>query len=1512
MATVKYPIDIDTDAEIPRIEDNISEIGGEVINQLRAAVFAIEKALGRKPQGTAADLAARLGVSLDNNGNIKAAALSGIGLVTLPITNAQVGSAAGVEESKLDLDYGTALLKSWIDSLKVRVDALEAAVALDIAHLGQHIVGTWGRHTTGHIDAYGVFAGRTAQGALTNLDTRLNAHITDIIDAHDGSAISLDVDQFSIITATDVQTAAEQLEELQLVEVIKHRDRQHGNGILGTQDVFVAGTKRSFVVLGPNAISLPVKGSASIVFTGTYSASAFLSIAKNDRVDLVLDGVLYSFIASGIQVTGTGGLSTNTVELFGSIPVTASSTALATIYQNEEETSEPSVAIAAMRNDDTVSRPVVIQLVHPSAPYVMSSGFQGSALAVPSSFRVYYFNGIYNEYTANLDIGTAMSSYLPGVSSAWTVENVARTINAALFAPNSTDPHYPLVAFSHGGELGIALDNPDPDGYVMIVDPSSGSNALPSLGFNSGQSSVNLAPRSLYIDGYEFFGFRKTLDAYGYVLNASDIALPGIDLAALGIGAGALVHLTRTSGVVPPPTTDNGTYIASSIPASNQLRFDITSEHDFTSIQNKGMNVKVYADYFSLPSIPSLRTLYELFLEGYGSEAALMASPRALYKNFSGQALEDKLDVVAVSRSLRSSLKRLYYDASARTLQLGARLGSPNGGLLASVPVSDATNKGFLVRVYAENGADYIDFEVTDALPPSGTGQMDITVRDRISEKRFIQVATILHDRVNGFKRLDDTRQFGTVGRQDVRDDFTRDFVTYPRSLLRGNGVLRGLSVSAGSLPSAGPLVVEGGEIFVNGEVKSIGKTSLEVSADTLGGLTKYNLFVDRHGVLRLLQDDTTSGFITPSLAELLSSITETVLAQLDVNAANIIVAIRDLRRFVNDIDSKLDLLVEENGITHGSFASLAAAVAYISALPNLPISRRIRIRGNVNLDSTVLLPENVSLEGDVKRGTAAGDQVPTITFTSGSVYVELSWGSCVRNLNFYRSGTLVNGFLKGSSSIKHITIENCKFEFASSTANNNAIVAYSFENSIVSGCWFLNTDAAIKFDAGAITSRFLSNRFDQFKTNGIILPIAADCRISGNWMYTDSVNMTPGSAFIKMGSVAGSGIIISDNIMSYTGSEASVANVAMVDVAGSGSTHSPLLISHNIMENASTGTGFAIGLLCLPVSSTVIDLIVSGNVFRKLSTASIGRGLEIDNCLKAKIEGNTFRDCRNSMRLSNSDDMVIIGNIVIGELGVGLDVNTSVRAIVLGNDFSTNSVTDNLCDFGTNSDYSIIMGNVMRTTVDTAGALLYVNGGYSLVSGNKLLSVLGFTTVSPMRIAGQSIVSMNAFTISGAVPPAGLIEELGPGMVDVLNKGQTYRIVIPIGNGIWYQDGASTNGWYPDGPPGHIVTTAGPHGFIDITSSLVPLGAKLVSLKFMAEATTPAEMAIEVYQTTYDGGTGSSIIGPINPPATLGLVTMTFPSNKYMSSTSVFTIYISTSGTGNKELHPILVTYQL
>ena len=141
-----YPNAQDDDVSIPRIDDNVSTIGGDVINDIRSAVFAIETTLGLIPQGTAPSVASRLATSLDPIGNILPSALSGLGLIYLPLTDSEVSPTAAIQESKLSLTYSTITLYNLYLSLNSSVETFNGFLSLIGIMVLPHINGTAYNH----------------------------------------------------------------------------------------------------------------------------------------------------------------------------------------------------------------------------------------------------------------------------------------------------------------------------------------------------------------------------------------------------------------------------------------------------------------------------------------------------------------------------------------------------------------------------------------------------------------------------------------------------------------------------------------------------------------------------------------------------------------------------------------------------------------------------------------------------------------------------------------------------------------------------------------------------------------------------------------------------------------------------------------------------------------------------------------------------------------------------------------------------------------------------------------------------------------------------------------------------------------------------------------------------------------------------------------------------------------------------------------------------------------------
>jgi hypothetical protein len=276
-----YPSALDDDRTIIRIDDNIAELGTQAINQLRDAVFAIEKELGLDPAGTVGSVAGFLSVAHNPNGTIKASALASVGLVSLPIDDAQVGINAGIKESKLALNHSTTDLYTQLTANSALINSTAAFLQTSNSDLLIHISGgttlsdgsTAARHVGSQIDLNTVpsdprdpsfiWSGlkdkdgndRTATtvgAALDQINTSLITHENATSGAHPATAVTVDTSNFTEIpsTATDVQQALDDIDDADRLNIGDHRAVMHDNG--------VPRTARSQLIDGPDGYSQPI------------------------------------------------------------------------------------------------------------------------------------------------------------------------------------------------------------------------------------------------------------------------------------------------------------------------------------------------------------------------------------------------------------------------------------------------------------------------------------------------------------------------------------------------------------------------------------------------------------------------------------------------------------------------------------------------------------------------------------------------------------------------------------------------------------------------------------------------------------------------------------------------------------------------------------------------------------------------------------------------------------------------------------------------------------------------------------------------------------------------------------------------------------------------------------------------------------------------------------------------------------------------------------------------------
>lgn len=299
-----YPNQIDDDRSIIRIDDNLSELGTSAINQIRDAIFAIEKTLGINPQGSKGSLNDRISVLIGPDGNPVAATFETLGLVTLPIHDNQVASNAGIQESKLALAYSTSDLNTEISALSSQTGIISDLILSEHADLLIHITGgqtlsdniTLARHVasqidinavpldsrdsytwTGLLNRYGVVRPATQVAeALLEINNELVQHENATSSAHTAAAITVNSSSW-VSFPTDL---------LNVQETLNYIDNQ--NSLSSGQDR--ANLNSNGIARGARVQDLAVDGYNVNVVPVTHALAYLAEPSGQSPNDSILNG----------------------------------------------------------------------------------------------------------------------------------------------------------------------------------------------------------------------------------------------------------------------------------------------------------------------------------------------------------------------------------------------------------------------------------------------------------------------------------------------------------------------------------------------------------------------------------------------------------------------------------------------------------------------------------------------------------------------------------------------------------------------------------------------------------------------------------------------------------------------------------------------------------------------------------------------------------------------------------------------------------------------------------------------------------------------------------------------------------------------------------------------------------------------------------------------------------------------------------------------------------------------
>jgi hypothetical protein len=1378
MAT-KYPQNIDDDSTLPATENGATEISGDTLNSLKDATQALEKAVGVNPQGNRTDLASRISVSIDQDGNLKTSALEDRGLVALPVVDADVDDHAAIKEAKLALDYSTSYLKGLSDSETADIDGLQSGLGAIAPRLNGHIAGisdfhdVYAIHVSPTDTASGILAlNSTSAGQALNyvgelllsgtntaephIDTTLPAAIK-----HKAVDVSVDTSNFEILSkaATTVQAALDSLDAAEGVLAGEHITTFHSNGILkqvqsgsvfNTSQRKIVSTSASYV-LGSSVVTLPSANLTGVV------AGDLLTI----ETTTALDAGTYQIVEVGpvAQVIGnpsSAALTAYQVLVLHTFKET--STVTASIYGAKLVSSDAApLACSVVHNGTLVD---TIAILNPQAARVVSMGFNG-AIINGDGYDLRVEVGVGAGQTRTITV-SGLNLYQNAVTQAWTVdaESVAERINAYVLDPNSA-AHFPITAFRVGNELAIAHNWVGAD-YILEILPSPHANY--ALGFDVYGSNVvsqtitgNLGS-SYVVNGREL-GTIATLLTGTATISDTNVTIKDsngntLNPTEFGVGAGSVMNLTGHS------TADmNGNYM---VYAANSTCVTV---HETISASTTPLTAFFTGSFVPLQKYFSQESSQKGIIQvGIDANGLTEANQRLMYTTL-GYGIE----LIDVSESFAAGTYTFYIGDSGGGLRGFTLIDTSTS--LPGPTVSVATTFSGVFKLYAPNNLDYLTIEVVPTLAGIASTTQSLTLFAAPDSDELMMLCNAHFVSSKYITHLYDTRLFGNMALNQVRDDFVEVFSQLPAKEMRSNGVVRGFDLAA--LPysdsetglQAVPLM--GGVAYVNGtRVAVVTQKAIISSAITSGTVViGINEFGSIQAFTESLGEILTDGYGSSyTYGKILPLYSVAVVGGV-INQATL----TDLRLFIDNLDEKQDLTVDSSNYNFlGNFKTLDGALQYITSYPSSE-KTVVKIVGQVLTSKNLVVPAGVNLLG------ATGLESITNTGAAGN-FITLAGNNKLRDLQVLNtSGTGALVAITGSS----VEVSNCYFNFASATnSGNTAITAtgalddIKIDNNSIGACYsgvvcdgqfsttLQLTNNSITGVSGTSASAYGLRVVAALGTSNSIV-------IEGNTISIPSVtggNISGIAVDVgqNIGSVRISKNNISEAIPSSTGSLTYGISVFNENNVGPGNKASNLFITDNIIQDVQLADsniwGIWVGNATIAsITGNQISGIgdVSAGSYTNVGAINISTGLaDVDVSHNTIADGDASFGIRVN-DISNTAKVKISSNTISNVGGtvtcICISSNTSYASISDNTIIGTGSGTFIVLAAGGHSNCSTVAGNVMVGSGSIGVSVPGVSTSISIVNNVFAdISSAGFQCISLSASTTNCFVSGNQLPYAG------------------------------------------------------------------------------------------------------------------------------------------------------------------
>jgi hypothetical protein len=847
MSKSKYPNKIDTSIELPYVRNNILQMGSEAINSLRSAVINIEKTLGINPQGSPSQtLSNRLDRSLDESGNIKPSAISNLGLLSGPITDKDISDNANIKESKVELDYPTALLYSEISGLFGEIKSILSQLIEINRTLSTHVSEeAINRHLAKAIKLEQIFSVASDQSVKSLDEQTIQSALLQIVSGHinyTGQNISSSNNSHlanqiyfdnsnTTLENNNLQSVIEELDSFTDTTVKDHQEIFHGNSILSSDYINKSVDENIF---SGEASGNKYSTNSDDQFSTFVINSTSLDASKSDLLKANVSGQDRVF-----QINKTeSDLSSTSIEVFGNI--TSDFSSIINIDKKEKEVLPPhSLNLSFINNPVNTSRNIV-EVISPNSSYIISEGLNYSAVSSSSSNLTITIDSI--EYN--------ISCHLPSVSSQ-TPYSISEAINER--ASESNALFASTVIYINGRyELVIYCRVPNTSEKTFNVTLSRGSDdGIDSLGFSKyeGIQRSGIISGSYVINGVKKSSFNKKLNTQNLSItpNSNVIESSAQDLTLLGIKINDVLHIYNSS-------SNSGSYIVKTV-SSNRITLDTSvnfSEESGTpnfliinntcSLSSENFK-KTSGTYRSLVGDVFLDRNNELFFDTRMEYSTYVVSSDSILKitDFEGLVQEASLHVDKIdSNTIKIYIDDISYELTdVSNFNLQVRSSKKDFSLSLWIPSSSSI-------------INYIDSTASNLT-------LNIFMNDSVSEDTNLIIGRLNYNNFSGrFSGDEDVYskslvEKGSVTYKNVSSKYEEVYINKRFNETRSSGVATGCLPHSISLNSDTTFSFEisEGVCYISGKRYHIASGQI-LSDIELSSNDKLFIYISNKGIVRL------------------------------------------------------------------------------------------------------------------------------------------------------------------------------------------------------------------------------------------------------------------------------------------------------------------------------------------------------------------------------------------------------------------------------------------------------------------------------------------------------------------------------------------------------------------------------------------------------------------------------------------------------------------------------------